>query len=464
MAKKRADLLIKGGLVVTGEGIFHKDILVVDGRIDTIERGLSADAVRVIDAGGLYVLPGAIDAHAHPVYEDRMDQYSITAAYGGVTTIVPFVGNVKSWGFSGYTTDVVKAFIEESEAISYLDFGVHGAFSTADEDSLERSIPELIKMGIPSFKLFMAYKRRGMMLSDEAILKAMAAASNDGGLTMVHAETGCCIEYLTDHFVASGKTGPEWFLPSQPNLLEAEAVNRAATFAQVVGTPLYPVHLSTSEAIPVVRRFREQNLPVFTETCPHYLTLTNEELLKKGPIAKVGPPLRELKDSEALWDALADGTIDVVGSDSGGFTLARKIKPETEDNIFEAPYGLNTIEFMVPVVWNYGVNQGKITLPRLVQVLCENPAKIFGLYPQKGSLSPGADADIVIWDPTRPHLVNGQHGNTDYSSFDGFQLLGMPVLTIQRGEVVIVGGRVMRKQGRARFIKGNPNSTPYAKA
>ena len=298
MTKKRADLLIKGGLVVTGEGIFHKDILVVDGRIDTIERGLSADAVRVIDAGGLYVLPGAIDAHAHPVYEDRMDQYSITAAYGGVTTIVPFVGNVKSWGFSGYTTDVVKAFIEESEAISYLDFGVHGAFSTADEDSLERSIPELIKMGIPSFKLFMAYKRRGMMLSDEAILKAMAAASNDGGLTMVHAETGCCIEYLTDHFVASGKTGPEWFLPSQPNLLEAEAVNRAATFAQVVGTPLYPVHLSTSEAIPVVKRFREQNLPVFTETCPHYLTLTNEELLKKGPIAKVGPPLRELKDSE----------------------------------------------------------------------------------------------------------------------------------------------------------------------
>lgn len=463
MSTDRADLLVKGGLVVTGKGISRSDVLVKDGRVAELGTDLSArEAPRLINASGKYVLPGAIDAHAHPVYADRIDQYSICAAFGGVTTIIAFVGNVKSWGFEGYTTDIVKAFVQEGETTSYLDFAVHGTFSAADEDSLHRSIPELIRLGVPSFKVFMAYKRRGMMISDEALLRVLDLASRDGGLTMVHAESGSCIEYLTEHLLARDQKGPQWFLPSQPNILEAEAVNRASTFAQVVGTSLYPVHLSTKEALPVVRRFREQGMPLFTETCPHYLTLTNEEVLKKGPIAKVGPPLREREDSDALWQALADGTIDVVGSDSGGFTRARKLAGQGTENIFEAPYGLNTIEFMVPVVWSYGVNPGRISLPRLVQVLCENPAKVFGLYPRKGTLQPGSDADLVVWDPTRKHSVKGQHGNTDYSSFDGFELLGMPELTIQRGEVVMEGGKVERAQGKARFLKGDPNATPYA--
>ncbi len=463
-AVSKADVLVRGGQLVSGQDVSRLDLLVRDGRVDEVGADLSGwEASRVVDATGKYVLPGAIDAHCHPVYVDKMDQYSICAAYGGITTVIAFVGNVSTWGFSGYTPDIVKGFIQEGERLSYIDFGVHGVFTAADEDSLDRAVPELIRMGVISFKVFMAYRRRGMMISEDGILKMMDLTSRDGGLAMVHAENGCCIEYLTDRHTADGKTSREWFLPSQPNILEAEGVHRAAVLSQVVGCPLYPVHLSTHEAMPVVRVFRERGLPLFTETCPHYLTLTNDELLEKGPVAKVGPPLRQREDCEALWQALSDGTIDVVASDSGGFTKALKQEGQDKgENIFQARYGLNTIEFMLPVVWSRGVNAGRITLPRLVQVFCENPAKIFGLYPRKGTLQPGSDADLVIWDPAKVHMVDGQHGNTDYSSFDGFQLRGMPELTMQRGQVVMEGGQIVGQPGRGRFLPRDVNVAAYA--
>jgi len=489
---QKADVLVKGGLLVTGRDISRRDVLIINGRVQELGDDLSLwQASRVIDASGKYVLPGAIDSHCHPVYSDKMDQYSICAAYGGITTVIAFVGNVTGWGFSGYTTDIVKRFIEEGERLSYIDFSVHGAYTAADEDTLRLSVPELIRLGAISFKVFLAYRRRGMMISDDGLIQMMDLAARDGGLAMVHAENGCCIDYLIDRYTAEGKTSAHWFLPSHPNILEAEGVHRAAVFSQVVGCPLYPVHLSTHEAMPLVQGFRERGLPLFTETCPHYLTLTNDEVLKKGPLGKVGPPLRQREDCEALWRALADGTIDVVASDSGGLTRAQKLTggltaesvgatrspsprptatplPQGEgpgvrgENIFEARYGLNTIEFMVPVVWSYGVNKGRITLPRLVQVFCENPAKIFGLYPKKGTLQPGSDADLVIWDPVRVHVVDRQHGNTDFSSFEGFELLGMPELTMQRGEVVMERGEVVGQPGRGRFLPGNPNLAAYA--
>ena len=476
MTTEKADVLVTGGLLVTGQDIVRRDVLIVDGRVQELGDGLMSrrEASRVIDASGKYVLPGAIDSHCHPVYSDKMDQYSVCAAYGGVTTLIAFVGNVSTWSFSGYTPEIIKGFIEEGERLSYLDFSVHGAFTAADEDTVGRSVPELIRMGVISFKMFMAYRRRGMMMSDDGMIQVMDLAARDGGLAMVHAENGCCIDYMIDRYTAAGKTSAEWFLPSQPNILEAEGVHRAAVFAQVVGAPLYPVHLSTHEALPLVRGFREQGMPLFTETCPHYLTLTNDEVLKKGPLGKVGPPLRQREDCDALWQALADGTIDVVGSDSGGFAKALKLSgglvggpadasaQVAGENIFEARYGLNTIEFMVPVVWSYGVNKGLITLPRLVQVFSENPAKIFGLYPKKGALQPGSDADLVIWDPAKLHLVDRQHGNTDYSSFEGFELLGMPELTMQRGDVIMEKGEIVGRPGVGRFLPGDANAAAYA--
>ena len=475
MAAEKADVLVTGGLLVSGQGISRRDISIKDGRVLELAGDLSQrEAGRTIDASGRYVLPGAIDAHCHPVYADKMDQYSICAAYGGVTTVIAFIGNVSAWGFSGYTPDVIKGFIDEGERLSYIDFSVHGAYTAADEDTLGKSVPELIRMGVISFKVFLAYRRRGMMISDDGLIKVMDLAARDGGLPMVHAENGCCIDYLTDRFTAEGKTSAEWFLPAQPNILEAEGVHRAAVFSQVVGCPLYPVHLSTHEALPLVAHFREQGHPIFTETCPHYLTLTNDEVLRKGALGKVGPPLRQQEDCDALWGGLADGTIDVVASDSGGFTRLNKLAggmtsqtagepvQASGENIFEARYGLNTIEFMVPVVWSYGVNRGRISLPRLVQVFCENPAKIFGLYPKKGCLQAGSDADLVIWDPAAVHLVDRQHGATDFSSFEGFELLGMPELTMQRGSVVMEKGEIVGRAGSGRFLPGDPNAAAYA--
>ena len=463
--------------MVTGEGIRRADIAVADGKVNLVAEDLSSvPAARVIDAGGKYVLPGAIDAHCHPVYTDKIDKMSLCAAYGGITTIIPFIGNVQAWGYTGNTVDIVKRFIADGERLSYLDFAVHGVFTPADEEVFPRAVPELIRMGIFSFKMYMAYSRRGMMVSDEQLLRIMDLAAADGGIAQVHAETGSCIDYLIDRFIAEGKTGPEYFLPSQPNILEAEALSRAATLSAVTRCALYPVHLSTAEVGPVLNHFREMDAaPLFAETCPHYLTLTNDYTVAKGPIAKCGPPLRSKEDSDALWQGLADGAINVIASDSCGISSERKYsggmsaegpgeggRSGDSVNMFEGSFGLNTIEFMVPVIWTHGVNTGRITLPRLVQVLCENPAKIFGLWPQKGTIAPGSDADIAIWDPTLTHTVAGQHGDADFSSFEGFQLTGMPTLVMQRGEVVVDGDSLVRPQGKARFYPGDPNKASYA--
>ena len=217
-------------------------------------------------------------------------------------------------------------------------------------------------------------------------------------------------------------------------------------------------------------------MPFFCETCPQYLALNNDLVLEKGYLGKCGPPLRTPADNEALWQAVADGTINTIASDNTGLSSQQKLSggasrelPGTSSdgesattNIFQGAFGLNTIEFMVPVVWSYGVNTGRITLPRLVQVLCENPAKIFGLYPQKGTLQPGADADLAIWDPAKCHTVTRQHGKADFSSFEGFELLGMPTLVMQRGHVILENDQVVATPGQGQYLPANVNQAAYA--
>ena len=476
MSTPKADVLVKGGLLVSGRGVQRADVLIHDGKVAETGPDLSSrEAHRTIDAAGKYVLPGAIDAHAHPVYMDKMDAFSTCAAFGGVTTLIPFVGNMNVTK-STPVPDVVKRFIDEAEQISHLDFAAHAVFLGVDD--AEPAVPELLDIGVISFKMFMLHARRGRWTPDDRMLRIMELASAGGGLAMVHAENGPAFDYLVDKFLARGTVGPEWYLPSQPNILEAEAFFRAATYARITGCPLYAVHLTTKEVLPLLRMVREEAPNIFGETCPHYLTLTNDEVLTKGPVGKVGPPLREQVDNDALWQAVADGTLSTIGSDSTGYLIKHKnvgglSDVSTDDiradvpftgNILEARHGLNTIEYMVPVVFTHGVQRGRITLPRLVQLFCENPAKIFGLYPQKGTLQVGSDADLVLWDPAvqTTASIERQHGNTDFCSFEGFQLVGMPVLTMQRGEVVVENGQLIRPQGRARFLPGNPDKAAYA--
>ena len=488
MTTERADVLVKGGLLVSGEGITRSDVLVSQGKVSETGSDLSSRAARrTIDATGKYVLPGGVDCHCHPVFGDKMDTYSICAAYGGVTTIIAFIGSEthrherfgNTWGVRKYNPDIVKGFIEYAEQASYTDFAVHGLISGRDQDAIDKVIPELIRMGAISFKMFMVWNPwnlnadvNQMSIPDEMMMRVMDLAARDGGMAMVHAENGCCKGYLEEKLRSQGRTSSRYYLESAPNLVEAEAVNRAATMAMLTGSPLYPVHLSTHEVMPILDHYRDKGLPLYGETCPHYLTLTNKDMLEKGYRLKVAPPLRQEEDQEALWRGLASGGLNTIGSDFTGYTRTLKLTGSLEgdareprlgeENIFDVAAGLTTLEFMMPVVWTHGVNTGRITMPRFVQLFCENPAKIFGMYPQKGVLQPGSDADLVIWDHTRPHVVDKEHGKSDLGTFQGMELLGMPVLTMMRGEVVLEDGKLIGKQGRARFVPGNANATPYA--
>jgi len=469
---KKDERVVKGGLMVSGKGIKAGDILISGGVIQKIGGNLRAP--RVIDASGKYVLPGLIDAHCHPVYTDKMDTFSISAAYGGVTTIIPFIGNISAWGYSGRTSEVVKRFIEEGEKTSYLDFAVHAAF--APEDDAKREIPKLMKMGVISFKMFMTYLKRGMMMPDDKMLEVMEVAAYEGGLAMVHPENGYGITYLIDKFTKAGKVSREYFMPSQPNILEVEAVYRACSYAAITDSPLYLVHLSAREVPEVVERIKTQVRHIYGETCPQYLSLTNQAVLKKGPLGKVGTPLREKEDNEAIWQALSRGSIDTVGSDSANIKAAQKEwggasaegvegqKLTRSDNIFEARFGAAWAEQMLSVVYHDGVNGGRITLPRLVQVMCENPAKIFGLYPGKGTLQVGSDADLVIFDPSVKTRLSkkSMHSNADFTLFEGKRILGAPVFSMQRGEPLIEDGKLRRRQGRAKFLCGSKDLAAYA--
>ena len=476
MSVEKPDYLIRNGLVVDGRGIAKQDILIAGGTVLQLGDDLSdARARRTIDAAGAYVLPGIIDAHNHPDNSDKIDSFSLSAAHGGITTVVPFVRAQRHTGEDVSITETVRRFIEEARQTSYLDFGVHAIL--VGQDDVDAEVPDLIRMGVLSFKMFMTYPSRGIMMPDDKMIRAMALASRDGGVAMVHAENGYCIEHLIDVYTADGKTGAEHYAPTQPRILEVEAATRAATYATVTDSPLYVVHLSAREILDVLSRFKGDGLRMFGETCPQYLDLTNQAMLDHGNLAKIGPPLRERDDNDAMWKGIAAHLIDTVGSDFCGLSTSQKgwggrttgpiaERPDLEaaSNVFDASFGGNWAEQMLPVVYHEGVNKGRITICRLVQVMCENPAKIFGLYPRKGALRPGSDADLVLLDPTVRHTLSAeaQHCNADFTIFEGKEVLGKPVFTMQRGEVVIDDGEMKRPQGQAQYLEGIPELAAYA--
>jgi dihydropyrimidinase len=471
MTDRGADYLIRGGLVVRGTGITREDIAVADGKIIEHDGSYADTAIgRIIDATGMFVMPGIVDAHNHPVNADRIETFSLSAAFGGVTTVVPFIQNMRRQGIEGTVTDMIDEFMDEAAADSYLDYAIHAIL--LGDDDVDDQVPKLMDMGVISFKMYMTYPRRGMMMPDDRMLRAMEMAAADGGIAMVHAENGYCIDHLVERSIEAGHTGREHYAPSQPRILEIEAAHRAATYAKVTGCPLYIVHLSAREILDVLEQHRGDEMHLFGETCPQYLDLTNQAMLDHGALAKIGPPLRERVDNEAMWRGLSSHLIDTIASDFCGFRKSQKAsydsegEPGEEGSIFDATFGGNWVEQMLCVAYHEGVNMGRITLPRLVQVMCENPAKIFGLYPQKGSLDPGADADIVLFDPSVQHTLSAetQHCNADYTMFEGKRVTGKPVMTMQRGEILVENGVMQRPKGRARYLPGNRDLTAYAES
>ena len=440
---KRYDLVVQGGLIVTGSGIRKADVGIKGEEIVAVKPGLlEEEANRAINASGKYVMPGVIDVHVHPVYEDDVGGLSLTAAHGGTTTLIHF-----AYAKPGMKLiDTIKKYQQEGLQKSYLDFGIHGTLF--DPASQIEEIPRAFDLGVSSFKMFMTYAKLKWMTDDYHLTAAMDLISDGGGLAMVHAENGLVTDYLEDRSLKRGEDQKKVFLKTRPDLLEAEAIFRALTIAAITRCPLYIVHLSTEKGVIPIQKAREEGQNVFVETCPQYLTMTDAKLQKLGPLAKIGPPLRTEKDRLALWQAIQKGIIDVVASDHA--PKAKRI----DDPFFEAPYGSPQAETMLTVTYDEGVNKGRVKPNQLVQLFSENPARIFGLYPRKGAIQKGSDADLVIFDPSYRHtlLHKTQHSGAPYTLYEGRKCLGKPILTMQRGKILIEDGELKGKRGEGKFL------------
>lgn len=448
MSEKRFETAVTGGLVVDSSRIERLDIGIVGGRIAERRPAIDpAEATRVIDAAGRYVLPGAIDAHFHPQYGDNLEKGSVAAAYGGITSIVAF-----AYGFKGLELgQTVDEFIAGDGSRSLLDYALHLGVVNPSE-TLEQ-IPDAVKRGVRSFKFFFAYRKRGMMIEDDQFMRALELVAEGEGLTMVHAENGLAIDHLATKFAAEGKTTIEWFERSRPKRFEVEAVFRAIQLSAEVGCPLYLVHQSTGAGARLISEARAQGQFVIGETCPQYLLWTNDDLLEYGPVAILAPPYRTTEDQEMLWAELAGGGMSVVGSDH-----APHDKRELDD-VFAVPVGTAQIETMLPLIFDRGVNHGRISVQRLAAVLSENPARAFGIFPRKGSLQVGADADVVVLDPSAPLEIRAEnlHSSMKYPNiYEGWTSLGRPVYSMQRGHDVLVDGKVVVEHGTGQFLESGP--------
>ena len=443
--EKQLDLLLVGGTVVTGEGIRRADVGVRGETIVAVEPNLPREAVPengVIDVSGRYVFPGVIDAHVHPVYLDSVEDCSRIAAYGGTTTLIHY-----AYARTGDSLlQKVEEMLEDGLAHSRLDFGLHGGMFEAPKQL--QDVPKVFEMGIRTFKFFMPYIKQGWTTDDYHLIKGMDILADLGGMAMVHAENGGAIDYLEDKYLTGPDASAKYFNLTRPAAMEEEAIFRAIRMAEVMECPLYIAHNTTVRAIKHIRKAQEAGMPVYAETCPQYLTLTQDIIEERGALAKIGPPIRTAEDRAGLWDALAQGIIQVVATDH-----APKQK-DVDGDFLEQPFGSPQIETLLPLTYDGGVNRGRISVVRLVQVLCENPARIFGLYPKKGTIAVGSDADLVVFDPTREFTIrtDNQHTNAGYTLYEGRSVLGWPEMSFQRGRRVLWQGEIVAESGRGRFV------------
>lgn len=441
------DLLLKGGTVVTGRGIERADVGIRGSIICAVEADLPAeDAAQVIDVSGRLLLPGVIDVHVHPVYMDNIETCSRLAAYGGTTTLLHFAYGRQGESLFAQT----KKMLEEGEATSRLDFALHAGTFEAEKHIAE--IPKTMELGVSTFKFFMPYIKQGWTTNDYQLLRAMDIVGERGGLVMVHAENGGGIDYLEDKYLTGPSASAALFNLTRPAALEEEATFRAIRLAEVANCPLYIVHVTSARSLRHIKDARDAGQIVYAESCPHYLTLTQEIIKTHGALAKVGPPIRTTEDQEALWGALRDNILQVVSSDHAA-------KPKDVNGDFlEQGFGSPQLETLLPLTYDEGINKGRISLVRLAQILSENPARIFGLYPRKGTIAVNSDADIVVFDPNKPFTITteNQHSNVGYTLYDGRTVLGWPEMTFQRGHPVLLNGEIVAQPGAGEFLVTKP--------
>jgi dihydropyrimidinase len=448
-------ILVKNGTVVTADEATRADVLIEDEKVKLIGVDVEATADRVIDAEGKYVIPGGVDVHTHfdlpfggSFCSDDFATGTRAAAFGGTTTCVDFA--VQDYGES--LRQGLERWFEKGQK-AQTDYGLHMIVREVNDSVLDE-MDRLVEEGITSFKLFMAYPGV-FMLDDASIFRAMRRAADSGALIMLHAENGGPIDVLVQQYLAEGKTDPVYHGLSRPAALEGEAVHRAFKMAELAGCPAYIVHLSSRDALLAVQEARDRGVPAYAETCPQYLYLSIDDLARpgfEGAKFVCSPPLRPKDHQEDLWKGLVQGDLQVVATDHAPFNYKGQ-KELGRGNFAKIPNGLPTVEDRMTLVYQR-VREGSMSLTRWVELCCTNPAKMFGLYPRKGTIAPGFDADIVVFDPKVERVLSAKthHMNVDYSCYEGMKVWGKPEVVIQRGAILVEGDQWFGKEGQGRFI------------
>lgn len=455
------DTVIRGGTVVTAADSFRCDVGIRDGRIAALAEGLG-DASEVIDATDRLVLPGGIDSHVHiaqaqgagVVMADDFATATLSAAHGGNTMVLPFCLQEK-----GETLrEALKAYHAKSDGQCHVDVSFHLIVSDPTEQVLGQELPALVADGYTSIKIFMTYD--DLKLNDHEMLEVMDAARSTGALVMVHAENYDAIRFMTDRLERAGKTEPHHHATSRPIVVEREATHRAISLAELVDVPVMIVHVSNREAMDEIRRAQQKGLKVFGETCPQYLVLTAEDLEglnMEGAKYVCSPPPRDAASQVACWEGLTTGVFSVFSSDHCPFRFLDeqgKLIPKGRTSFRWVPNGIPGLEARLPILFSEGVSKGRLDINQFVQLTATNHAKLYGMYPQKGTIAVGSDADIVLWDPDRRATLSQErmHHGADYTPYEGFEVVGWPVLTMVRGHVVTRDGKTVGSLGHGQYV------------
>ncbi|WP_438447600.1 dihydropyrimidinase [Gorillibacterium sp. sgz5001074] len=451
--------IIKNGTIVTASDQYFGDILIEDGIIVMIGVDLDVPGAVVVDASGCYVFPGGIDPHTHldmpfggTVTADDFETGTIAAAFGGTTTVIDFCLTTKNEPLS----KAVKTWHDKSKGKAVIDYGFHLMIGQMNDEVLEE-LPIIIEeQGITSLKVFMAYKNV-FQADDGTLYKTLLAAKEHGALVMVHAENGDVIAHLIEQALAAGHTEPVYHALTRPAVLEGEATGRAAKLTEFADSQLYVVHVTCAEAVRQIEEARRKGVRVYGETCPQYLMLDQTDLEKpnfEGAKYVWSPPLREKWNQEVLWDALWSGSLQTVGSDQCSFNFNGQ-KDLGLNDFSKIPNGGPTIEDRFSILYSEGVRKGRISIHQFVDVISTQAAKLFGLFPQKGTIAIGSDADLVIFDPNAERTISAatHHMNVDYNAFEGLQITGEPVSVLVRGDFIIRNKQFVGTPGYGQYLR-----------
>ena len=453
------DAIIRSGSVVTATETYIADVAIADGKIAAIGKDLPAqNAGKVLDAAGKLVLPGGIDVHTHldmpfggTTSADDFETGTRAAAFGGTTTLIDFAIQYKGQPLR----QAFDAWMSKAASKATCDYAFHCIMTDVSGGQLAE-MNDLVREGVTSFKLFMAYPGV-FMLDDGSIFKALQTTAKNGGMVCMHAENGSAIDVIVQQALAEGKKTPKYHALTRPTTAEAEATARAIALAEMAQAPIYIVHLSCNDALEKVREARDRGLPVYAETCPQYLYLSIENFDApgfEGAKYVFTPPLREKWHQEKLWNGLKRDHLQVVSTDHCPFCYKEQ-KELGRDDFSKIPNGGPGIEHRMSLIYSGGVARGRFSANRFVELVSTTPAKLFGLYPRKGTIAVGSDADLVIFDPSRKHTISAKthHMRVDYSMFEGIEVTGMPDVVLSRGRVVVDGDNFLGRAGQGEFLR-----------